>query len=66
MTQATLAESDLIGASFSKSQLQGCDFSGCNLFRADLSLSARDATTRFEEAWLNGMKTAPQRDEEHS
>ena len=64
LTQATLAESNLIDASLAKSQLQGCDFSGCNLFRADLSLTWRDETTRFEQAWLDGMKTAPQRDKE--
>lgn len=66
LQQATLAESDLIGALLGKAHLEGCDLSGCNLFRADLSLSWRDEQTRFDDAFTEGMKNAPLRDEARS
>ncbi|MGK3130816.1 DUF2169 domain-containing protein [Pantoea sp. C8B4] len=63
--QAQLKDSNFSGAFLAKAQLLGCDLRGCNLFRADLSLTLLDGETRFDDAWTNEMKTVPQRVQEH-
>jgi hypothetical protein len=49
----------------SKTQLQGCDLSGCNLFRTDIAQAWVDAETRFDDAWTSGMKAVPVRNKAH-
>lgn len=60
---ARLTGSLLLGADLQKSQLAGCDFSDCNLFRADLSQTLTDSHTHFGDALTDGMKTLPRRRE---
>lgn len=64
LRQARFNGSLLLGADLQKSQLAGCDFSDCNLFRADLSQTLTDTYTRFNDTLTDSMKTLPRRREQ--
>lgn len=57
-------DANLMGAMMQKSRLEGADLSFSNLFRADLSQSIADSTTKFDGAYNKRVKTLPKRDGE--
>lgn len=60
-TGATLRGANLIDANLSKSLLPMADLSGANLFRADVSQTLIDPSTRIEGAYTHNAKTRPLR-----
>jgi len=57
-------DANLMGAMMQKSRLEGADLSDTNLFRADLSQSLANSTTKFDGAYNKRVKTLPKRDGE--
>jgi uncharacterized protein YjbI with pentapeptide repeats len=43
----------------SKARIAGADFTGANLYRADLSRAVRDAETSFSEAKIERVRVLP-------
>ncbi|MBT2333252.1 DUF2169 domain-containing protein [Variovorax paradoxus] len=58
---ATLRDANLIDANLSKAVLSATDLRGANLFRADVSQTLIDGTTRMEDAYTRGAKIWPAR-----
>jgi len=61
---ADMRESDWIDAILSKSDFRFADLGGANLFRADVSQSLLDASTRLADAYVKWTKTMPAADGE--
>ncbi|MBW7984901.1 DUF2169 family type VI secretion system accessory protein [Enterobacillus tribolii] len=58
---ANLSDGNFIGALMQKCCFSGTDLRHANLFRADLSQSIIDATTRLDSAYTKRTKTLPKR-----
>jgi uncharacterized protein YjbI with pentapeptide repeats len=59
LTGADLRDSDFIDALLPKSDLRFADLGRANLFRADISQSLMDASTRSTGAYVKWAKTLP-------
>lgn len=64
LTGASLQHADLSGAILQKALLVSADLRSANLFRADVSQSLVDDRTRFDGAYIEQIKTVPQRKKE--
>lgn len=62
LVDASLRGADLMDALASKVKIAGADFTGANLYRADLSRALRDARTSFAEARADRVRTLPKAD----
>ena len=59
LAEASLRGANLMDALASKALLAGTDFTGANLYRADLSRVVGDARTSFAEAEVGHVRFLP-------
>ncbi|MEZ4296538.1 MAG: DUF2169 domain-containing protein [Polyangiaceae bacterium] len=62
LVEASLRGADMMDAIASKTRIAGADFTGANLYRADLSRAVRDGRTSFAEAKVERVRTLPKAD----
>ncbi|OZI59131.1 DUF2169 family type VI secretion system accessory protein [Bordetella genomosp. 4] len=63
---ADLSGSNLMQGNFQKATFVGANLSGCNLFRADMSETLLDASTRIENPYVRRTRLAPYRQGQHA
>ncbi|MVW77738.1 DUF2169 family type VI secretion system accessory protein [Bordetella sp. 02P26C-1] len=65
LDMADLSGSNLMHGSFQKARFIGANLSDCNLFRADMSETVLDASTRTDRAYVHRTRLAPFHDGGH-
>ncbi|MBV7481797.1 DUF2169 domain-containing protein [Bordetella sp. BOR01] len=61
LDMADLSDSNLMQANFQKASFVGANLTGCNFFRADMSETLLDASTRADGAYVQRVKLVPRR-----
>lgn len=59
LDMADLSDSNLMQGSFQKARFIGANLSGCNFFRADMSETMLDGSTKTDRAYVHRTRLAP-------